>query len=245
MNSELPPELVAEAHRGVAEAQYQLALRYLRGEGVAESPDTSAQWLARAAEQGHTRAQCNLGTLYAAGQGVARNLVTAAQWFREAAVRGEPEACYNLSVMLNEKIVPELVPNEARNFLERAAVEGVPEAQLDWGSDLVQQADAAAQAKGFAWLVEAAKHALPEAQYQIGVCFDSGCGIEPDPNLAVEWYMQAAAQNHASALYNLGLHFELGHPGLAPDREKACAFYREAAAHGHEKAIDSLINLGG
>jgi hypothetical protein len=44
-----------------------------------------------------------------------------------------------------------------------------------------------------------------EAQYQIGVCYAEGKGVEWDLAEAVKWYRKAAEQGHAPAQLNLGL----------------------------------------
>ena len=41
------------------------------------------------------------------------------------------------------------------------------------------------------------------AQYQLGVCYDKGAGVQA--NEAVKWYRKAAEQGYAAALCNLGV----------------------------------------
>ena len=52
------------AETGSASAQYQLALRYRKGEGVAQNPTEADYWLRRAAEQEHGDAQIALALRY-------------------------------------------------------------------------------------------------------------------------------------------------------------------------------------
>ena len=58
------------AHRGDAEAQYQLGILYGTGRGLTQDLVKSAEWHRRAAEQGHDRAQAMVGLFYNTGQGV-------------------------------------------------------------------------------------------------------------------------------------------------------------------------------
>ncbi len=54
-----PPWLVRlrlSAAQGQAEAQYELALLYLRGQGLPCDPDQARRWLRMAAQQGHAAA---------------------------------------------------------------------------------------------------------------------------------------------------------------------------------------------
>ena len=63
-------ELVKLAKNGNVVAQYNLALCYDQGEGVAQSKTEAANWYRMAAEQGLAQAQFNLGYCYAHGLGV-------------------------------------------------------------------------------------------------------------------------------------------------------------------------------
>lgn len=53
---------------------------------------------------------------------------------------------------------------------------------------------------------ELAKINIPEAQYNLGVIYFNGHGVEKDPDTAKKWFEQAAGQNleeAISVLYNL------------------------------------------
>jgi hypothetical protein len=73
------------AEQGLAPAQYQLALRYANGDGVARDFEEAVKWYRRAAGQGVAFAQFNLGVRYANGQGIERDPVLAYLWFSLAA----------------------------------------------------------------------------------------------------------------------------------------------------------------
>ncbi len=88
----------AAAEKGNPEAQYLLAVRYLNGQGVEQSPTEAVNWLRRAAEQGHAGAQDSLGVRYATGQGIEQNDIEALRWFRKAAEQGHPVAQFNLGL---------------------------------------------------------------------------------------------------------------------------------------------------
>ncbi|MGI9295516.1 MAG: SPOR domain-containing protein [Pseudomonadales bacterium] len=88
------------AKKGLAEAQYNLAIMYATGTaGVKYDPATATEWYQKAAEQGLAEAQYNLGTRYGLGRGVARNDKLAADWLRKAADQGMAEAAFNLGVL--------------------------------------------------------------------------------------------------------------------------------------------------
>ena len=60
------------ANRGDAEAQFNLALCYDEGKGVAIDQAEAVRWYRRAADQGDASAQHNLGVCYSQGTGVLR-----------------------------------------------------------------------------------------------------------------------------------------------------------------------------
>ena len=51
------------AEQGIAEAQYNLALMYSRGEGISRDDKEAVKWYRRAAEQGIAGAQSKLGLM--------------------------------------------------------------------------------------------------------------------------------------------------------------------------------------
>ena len=87
------------AEQGNAITQYNLALMYKNGEGIAEDNVEAAKWYQRAAEQGYASAQNNLGNMYYNGEGVAEDFTQAVKWYRKAAEQGHTEAQSNLGLM--------------------------------------------------------------------------------------------------------------------------------------------------
>jgi hypothetical protein len=83
------PTLLRLAEQGLAVAQMNLALLYLRGAGVEESPQTASLWMRRAANQGFFKAQVKLASMYEHGRGVPLDLVAAYMWSHVAAQNGE------------------------------------------------------------------------------------------------------------------------------------------------------------
>ena len=76
-----------------------LALLYVKGEGVPKDDAQAAAWYRKAADQGDVAAQSNLGLLYAKGKGVAQDYAEAAKWYRKAADQGDLAAQINLALL--------------------------------------------------------------------------------------------------------------------------------------------------
>lgn len=74
------------------DAQYELGVRYQKGDGVGKSQATAIEWYRKAAEQGHANAQCELGFCYQQGVGVEKSESIADDWFRKSADQGNKDA---------------------------------------------------------------------------------------------------------------------------------------------------------
>ena len=98
-NTELESVLQKKAVAGDANAQNNLGLMYVAGEGVPKNDGEAVKWYRKAAEQGHARAQYNLGVSYATGAGVPEDDGEAVKWFRKAAEQGLTNAQGNLGLM--------------------------------------------------------------------------------------------------------------------------------------------------
>ena len=78
-----------------------------------------------------------------------------------------------------------------------------------------------------------------EAQYSIGVKYDTGDGVPQDDAEAVRWYRLAAEQGHVSAQNNLGVMYGTGR-GVPQDDAEAVRWYRLAAEQGDVSAQNNL-----
>ena len=95
-------ELSASAAQGNNHAQFYLAKRLQKGEGIAKNTQQAVQWYTKAAQQGVAPAQLNLAIMYLRGEGVQPNLQQARGWLEKAAMRGDNRASYTLA-LLDEK----------------------------------------------------------------------------------------------------------------------------------------------
>jgi TPR repeat protein len=70
-------KLRTAAEKGDAAAQYDLAMRYLKGDGVGSSESDAAAWLLKSSHLGNSSAQLQLGVAYEMGRGVGQDYVKA------------------------------------------------------------------------------------------------------------------------------------------------------------------------
>ena len=89
---------------------------------------------------------------------------------------------------------------------------------------------------------KAAEQGHSAAQSCVGVCYDTGNGVEEDRAEALKWYKKAAEQGYSGALYNLGCCYDCG-DGVEEDKAEALKWYRKAAEQGHSVAQYAVGNI--
>ena len=92
------------------------------------------------------------------------------------------------------------------------------------------------------WFKEA-EFGNAKAQYELGMRFFNGDGVEKSEKEAVKWWRQAAEKENAAAQYMLGFCYEKGY-GVEQNKAEAVKLYRKAARKGDEDAKDALKRLG-
>ena len=71
-----------------------------------------------------------------------------------------------------------------------------------------------------------------QAQYELGLMYELGMGIEKDLNQAYVWYQKSADQDYAKAQYNLGIFYALA-KGVNKDIEQSKHWIRKANENGY------------
>ena len=94
--------------------------------------------------------------------------------------------------------------------------------------------------KDFKSLKALAEKGDAKAQYDLGLRFYDGIGVEKDFKEAVKWFRKAAEQGHAEAQYNLGASYHHG-DGVIQDHKEAVKWYRLAVEQGD---ADAQLILG-
>lgn len=84
---------------GLADAQNNLALLYIKGHGVPRSEERAFQLWLDAAENGHQQAQYNVALAYYEGMGTDQDHSKAAEWFERSASSGLAESQFALAEM--------------------------------------------------------------------------------------------------------------------------------------------------
>lgn len=97
-------------------------------------------------------------------------------------------------------------------------------------------------AKAGQWYQKAADQGHVDAQYNLGMLYKLGLGVQEDPKQAFAWLQKAAAQGNDIAQYHLGLMYAEG-AGVKRSLPHASAWLALAAAQGNEKAQKSRAEV--
>ncbi len=199
---QIPPEIESLAEAGVdpdaAASPMPATPRLTAGEALergrravqAGQYEEAVAWFLRADSLGSPHAAYNLGIVFS------RNLQRtdeAERWYRKAADAGDAEAQVLLGFLYESE--PERGGN-AEGWYARAAEQGNDVARVNLARLYAGQ-NRCEEAYHLASLASAG--GAPEATYLMGVLVESGCGVAADPDLAADWFEQAAAQGHERA----------------------------------------------
>jgi len=224
------------ARAGLLEAQFNLALLYLKGPGVAHDEKLACEWMRRPARAGFEGSEtvygmCLLEHVVEPGAGE-----TAADFLQRGAARGNVVAQRSLArLYLDGKLVPRDVPR-AIGLLEAASAQGDADAALRLGL-LYLGADGQQPQydKARHQLELADKQGRTEATFRLGLMDLRGIGGPPDLRRAAGYLERATKAGHegAGVLYALMLYEGLG--GLPRDTRRARAMLETARQSRDEK----------
>lgn len=110
--------------------------------------------------------------------------------------------------------------------------EGAVNAEHNIKSNLKMDNDVAKHLRG-------AEQGDAEAQFQLGLCYAKGIGVEKNLEEMMKWYRKSAEQGYAKAQGVLGLCYEHG-SGIEKDEREAIRWFRKAAEQGDAFACGEL-----
>ncbi len=221
-------ELQRQAASGDPEAEFNLGIAYDLGHLVKQDFAAASAWYRKAAEQGYPPAEFNLGAMYDNGRGVARDRRLAASWYRRAALHGHGRAQFDLGQMYEHGDGVARDPQQALRWYRAAARHGIAAARDKIAALApVPPPPAPLEARRAEPPPDTAEPARQE--YERGIDYWRGRGVEADSAVAFDWLSRAAAHGSEPAAYTLGYLYEYG-DGTAQDLTEAYAWYRLAAA---------------
>lgn len=184
------------AEEGDFEAQNQVALAYLKGEGVPRDLERAVHWFQEAGKGENSTALYNLGILYQEGKYVTQDYERAFGYFLDAGRRGQPEAQMSLGWLYESGLGTVKDMTEAVYWYRRAATFGKAADR-----DRHYYADHLLKHRQRQFL-----YGNKDAQFLLGKLFEEGAeGFEPNLEMAVEWYEDAAVRGDGASAGRLAV----------------------------------------
>lgn len=208
--------LKKEARLGSAKAQYELGMRYLKGDGVRESLLDASMLFQKAEEQGIP----NAAEMYKRCQSTLKEIAM-------AAYAGDAESQYKLGCYsVDTEDIWASTLADGLCWLRDAHKGGISKAKEKMEQTINK-------------LREQADKKDPRALHALGELYYGGSGVEQDYAQALKWYQQAAELGHIQAQCNVG-EFYLQGLGVEKDAVVAIKYFRMSAEAGCAMAINNL-----
>jgi uncharacterized protein len=229
-------QLKADAQKGYASQQIELAAAYFTGSGVTQDAKQAAYWYQKAAEAGDPEAENEIGFFYQAGIGVPVDRTRALHWYQLAAASGLTRAKVNLGVVYVWGLGVAKDEELAMQFFHEAASKG-DGAAASYLGDLyyfgigVKQDKAAAET----WYKTGAQLHDPVAAYNLATLYSVDADHPHDLRKAEALLRPSAADGYIPAIHSLGL-LLVNHPELATSPQEGSSLLETAANAGYWKS---------
>jgi hypothetical protein len=238
-------EFTPLAEQGNPQAMFNLAVMYMRAQGVQKNEVLAERYLYGAAQKGQPMAQFMWGNFRQAGEmGGPADVKDAANWLLKAAQQGHAQAQYQIGVMYRTGSGVEQDTEQSLYWITKAKDNGLTRAQADLaryyeeGRGLVRNERLAAKI-----YAQAAEKGDAYAAYMLAAMKNNGKNIKQDPKGAVRLLKQAANQGDVYAIYALGNVYYQGQNGVAVDEQKGLELFIQAAEKGLSAAQVTLAKI--
>lgn len=221
------------------DAEYNLGVLYLNGQGVQANEAEAAKWFRKASVHGHMVAQFNLAQ-YELDLG---NYREAVRWFKNAADRGNIIAANNLGTLYFDGKGVEKSDLMAFKYFEIAAKRNYASAQHNLGKMYLNGWGAKQDLeKAKELFIAAMELGDLNATTALAAMYRSGTGIQTDLKRAAVLYEQAAKRGNPHAQFMIGLMYGKGQ-GVKKNNNAMCYWLEQAAIGGEVVAQDAKLKL--
>ena len=197
------------SEQGDLDAKTQLGLCYALGKGVDVDDPKAIQLFSEAAEKNQPKAQLWLGLYYLNAWTVEQDYSRAVYWFQKSANQNFSEAQYELGKCYKLGNGVEKNEREAFACFEKAAQNGLSKAHVEIGEYYLfdnpfspsSHYNPTEAVKWFKSAIDIDDN--PDAQSDLGMCYERGEGIASNYKEAAKLYLQSALQGTLYGKMNL------------------------------------------
>ncbi|CCK80558.1 tetratricopeptide repeat protein [Desulfobacula toluolica] len=207
------------ASQGYEKAIAAMISHYLH-DGDTPDYEMAAHWIehgAKSAKDNRTKYQYLLGNMYVKGQGVKKDFKKAVYWTKLAAEGDHVVAQYNLGLFYAKGMGVPQDYKQARDWFKKT------DRSYRIGKPLNYCIIDAREIK--------VTH-YGKAQYELGILYAQGLGVEKSEEIACSYFKSAAIDGVSKAQYTLGANYIEG-KGVEKDAEKGAFWIKKAAEGGH------------
>lgn len=226
------------ATKGESTAYLPLASRLLNGPEHQQNENDARKWINKALENDQLLGYYILGDYQ---ENVSKDLPAAIETFTKGAEKGQPDCMLRLVRIAYNNPTDKLDQEKGREWLEKAAEVGSPQAHMELAALLSQEEKPDTEKIRF-HLVRSASGGMTTAQNELGMHYLSENLGGPDSVAAAAWFTRAAKAGDQRAQYNLATLYENG-IGVDADINNAGELYMLAARQGHPQATTALARL--
>jgi len=177
-------DCLAKAKNGKSDAQYQVGIMYLKGQGVSQDREQGIKWLESAAHAGYQMASSKLARI--------KEQESRFKEVQDKAQAGKVDAQYELAMMyLKGRGVP-ADGNKARKWLDKAAGTGDEKAITRLGIINYKGEGGSVDYGRALSLFNKVREKSVLAQYYLGEMYAEGAGTAKNYTTAIKWYKKAA-----------------------------------------------------
>ena len=188
------------------------------------------QKLLEKAKKGNASAQLQLALIYAEEKEEASH-AQAVELMQKAVAANLCNAEAELGLWYVTGKMGTLDREKGERLLRKAANAGEPHAQTNLGWVLASS-DPTTAAE---WHRKAAKQGLRDAEFNLGLAYQNGIGVDQNFQEAFKWFQKAAEHGHRAAMENMAAFYFEGH-GVEKNLQEAVRLLREAAHAGSPQA---------
>lgn len=218
----------------------RLGWMYYRGIGTKPNYKKAYYWFEKGTLNGDEQALFFRASMLQRGRGVKKDEERAFAIFKDLSHKyANPHAAFKLSLAYQHGIGCEADKTQSKRWLDFAAENGVPPAQLKKGMSLLKTNPA----QGATWIKKAAenKH-FRWAQYELARLYANGTGVKKNPALAFETMLQTAQHGLPRAQWQVAQWYETGF-GTEADPKQAFDWTLTAAQNNVLAAQEHLIEM--
>jgi len=226
------------ARNGSADAQFDVGLAYLLGDGTEKSYAESYKWFETAANQGHGESMFYISDFYFNGDYKEKDMALFYQWSKRSAEAGSLNGMRNLAYAYSNALGTEKDLKESFVWrLKIAETVGEPSDKSYLGYMYTQGIGTDVNVdEGIKWYTIAAEGNYLDAMFRLGAIYSTTKMGRYDIDKTVYWLLKASELGHTASQYYIGMYLSEWLPYERQNKEEGFRWLLRSAENGRLSA---------